>query len=83
MELILIPLLLLGVGAILWNSVVKVIFVFQLAHRAVSYGTYEGYWGDFFDECIEGQYSFVVALAFALAMFIILIPVVMISWFFQ
>lgn len=76
MELLSAFLILIFIGAVVWNSVVKARVLWLLSRRAIETGTLRGFWGDFFQHCTEGQYTFVLALGIAIPLFFVLLLVV-------
>ena len=81
MEIIGAILLVVGGGIVVYNSTLKICIIWRLAHRALVMTSFRGYWGDFFEHCVGGKFSTLIALAVALAAFLALLPIVLASSF--
>src|SRR5258706_14440570 len=60
------------IGFVVWNSIMKLRVIGLLASRAVECGTVRGYWSDYFEHCLEGEFSRWVGLGVAVPVFIVL-----------
>jgi hypothetical protein len=68
MELLLVIL----AGIVVWSVAKNVSVIVLLGQQALAQGTVRGYWGAFFEHCIEGNYSAFASLVVAVPVFVYL-----------